>query len=156
MVLAYLYEIISDFSKALDHWKDYVAIKHAEGEQTPYKVATRILINCQDNKSQFFELLIKHVEWFSQGMNSLFQLFAQIRTESILPDTIHDRLKLISGSKEYDKILENFYKTMIQTHRIRSAPYHTELAKIYLKKVLNGQVNLHQEFRNFIKEPSSK
>ena len=32
VILAYLYEIIENYSKALDYWKDYVIVKHAEHE----------------------------------------------------------------------------------------------------------------------------
>ena len=156
MILAYLYEIIEDYSKSLEHWKDYVSIKHAEGNQIPYKVAIRILINSQQNKSLFFELLLKHVEWISQGISSLLQLFSQVRIDTILPETILERLKMISTSKDYDKILESFYQTMIQVHKLRSEPFHTELAKIYLKKVVNNKPDQHEEFRKFITNTQSK
>ena len=49
MILAFLFEIIEDYSKALDYWKDYVFSKASENDQTPFKVAIRILINSHSN-----------------------------------------------------------------------------------------------------------
>lgn len=76
-----------------------------------------------------------------------------------MPDSIHDRLKHLKDSKEYDKIMENFYNVMIKLHKIRSETYHTELAKIYLKKVLANQSQLNEsqykEFREFIRDTTS-
>lgn len=155
MILAFLYEIIEDYSKALDYWKDYVFSKASENDQTPFKVAIRILINSQSNKPLFFELLVKHSEWLSQGISSLQQLFGQVRIDTIMPDTIHDRLRALRDSKMYNNIMENFYNTMIRVHKIRSETYHTELAKIYLKKALNNQPERYDDFRTFIRDPNS-
>lgn len=66
-ILTFLFEIIEEFSKALNHLKDYVVVNHNSMDQTPYKVATRILISSQSNKPLFFELLIAHIEWLAQG-----------------------------------------------------------------------------------------
>ena len=71
VILAYLFEIIENYAKALDYWKDYVIVKHAEQEQIPFKVAIRILINSQSDKPLFFELLAKHLSWLAQGISSL-------------------------------------------------------------------------------------
>lgn len=155
MILAFLYEIIEDFAKALDYWRDYVFSKASEQDQTPYKVAIRILINSQSNKPLFFDLLVRHVEWLSNGISTLQQLFGNIRIDTIMPDTIHDRLKIVKDSKEYNKIMENFYNTMIRVHKIRSETYHTELAKIYLKKALSGNSSEYDDFRNFIRDSTS-
>ncbi len=83
-------------------------------------------------------------------------MFSQIRTDAINPGTIHDRLKTLKDRPEYDKIMENFFSTMIQVHKMTDEIYHTELAKIYLRKVLKGKVSDYDEFRRFIKDPNSK
>lgn len=155
MILAFLYEIIEDYAKALDYWRDYVFSKASEQDQTPFKVAIRILINSQSNKPLFFDLLVRHVEWLSHGMSTLQQLFGNIRIDTIMPDTIHDRLRSVKESKDYHSIMENFYNTMIRVHKIRSETYHTELAKIYLKKALSGSASDYEEFRAFIRDPTS-
>lgn len=74
-----------------------------------------------------------------------------------MPDAIHDRLRTLENTPSYSKILEHFYMTMIKMHKIRSELYHTELAKIYLKKVMAGSSNdIYNEFNGFIRDPNAK
>lgn len=69
MVLAYLNEIVEDYETSLEQWKLFVVSKNFEKDpdQSPFRVAIRILLSSQSNKPLFFDLLCKHIEWISQG-----------------------------------------------------------------------------------------
>lgn len=151
-----MYEITQEYSKALELWKDYVTSRPVQdNDQTPFREAIKILINSQSDKPIFFDLLKKHVQWMARGLTTLQQLFAGVRVETIRPEMIHDKLKDLQGSPDYDLILENFYNTMIRVHKWRSDQFHTDLAKIYLQKALKGVPGALEEFRSFIRDPTS-
>lgn len=155
-ILGYMSEITQDYGKALDYWKDYVTTRPpSDNDQTPFREAIKILINSQSDKPVFFELLRKHVQWMSRGLSTLQKLFAEMRVDTIKPEMILEKLKELQGSPDYDLILENFYNTMIRVHKRRSEQFHTDLAKIYLQKALKGVPGAQEEFRYFIRDPTS-
>ena len=67
-ILAFLYEIVKMFAKSLDSWKKVsILSKVGDTDNSHYTNSIRILINCQSDKSLFFNLLSDHVNWLAKG-----------------------------------------------------------------------------------------
>ena len=97
-ILAFLNEIVNEYSKSLNNWRNVAELKKTSNDETPYSNAVRILINSQRDTQEFFKLFSEHIKWLAKSINFDFfnpletyldQLFSKIRVDI---EEIHRRI----------------------------------------------------------------